>query len=80
MFKVYVLKSKEGKYYIGQTNNLDRRLEQHRSGDSIWTRKYKDWELAYVEEYPTRAAAMKREKQIKSYKGGNALKKLIAGS
>ena len=80
MFKVYVLKSREGKYYIGHTNNLERRLKQHKSGDSTWTRKYKDWELTYVEEYSTRAQAMKREKQIKSYKGGNALKELLAGA
>jgi putative endonuclease len=80
LFKVYILKSKDGKCYIGQTNNLDRRLEEHKIGVSIWTRKYKDWELFYVEEYPTRAMAMKREKELKSYKGGNALKKMLSGS
>ena len=79
-FTVYILRSEEGKYYIGHTNNIERRLTEHRNGISTWSRKYKGWKLLRKEEYETRSEAMKREKYLKSFKGGNGLKSLIAGS
>ena len=42
MTVVYTLKLREGKYYVGLTNNVDRRLNEHNSGKgSAWTKKYK---------------------------------------
>jgi cellular nucleic acid-binding protein len=39
---VYVMKLASGKYYVGKTDNLDQRIEQHMSGrGAAWTRKYK---------------------------------------
>ena len=80
MFTVYVLRSKEGKQYIGHTNNIERRLREHQNQVSVWSRKYKGWELVYQEEYATRSEAMRREKCLKSFKGGNGLKKVVEGS
>ncbi len=38
---IYFLELSHGKYYVGKTNNIERRLEQHRSGTgSVWTKKY----------------------------------------
>ncbi len=38
---IYVLECMDGKYYVGRTGNLDKRLELHSSGrGSFWTRKY----------------------------------------
>jgi putative endonuclease len=71
MFWVYVLVNRNaGKHYIGQTNDLTRRLSEH-NGQSEnplrFTRKYAGkWELVYSEKYPTRSEAMKREKWLKS--------------
>lgn len=41
MFCVYVLKLESGKYYIGKTNDLEKRYQQHASKNgSVWTKKY----------------------------------------
>ena len=42
MVNIYVLKLKSGKYYVGKTNNVNVRLNDHiRSKGSTWTKKYK---------------------------------------
>jgi putative endonuclease len=71
MFYVYVLKNKQaGKRYIGQTNDLNRRIAEHNgkgTNPKCYTRKFPGlWQLIYSEEYPTRSEAMKREKWLKS--------------
>lgn len=39
---IYVLQLEKGKYYVGKTNNLQRRIQQHIDGiGSYWTKKYK---------------------------------------
>ena len=79
MYNVYILKStKTGKYYIGSTWNIGNRLINHNLGLSEWTKNKGPFVLIYKEAYPTRTEAVKREKQIKSYKGGNAFKKLLS--
>jgi len=80
MYTVYILKSEEGKYYIGQTNNLERRLLEHANGVSIWSRKYKGWQLVLQEGFKTRSEAMLRERRLKSFKGGNGLLRIVSGS
>lgn len=46
MYYVYFLKSlKRGKPYIGYTNDLKRRLEEHNEGQSTYTNKYKPWRI-----------------------------------
>ena len=75
---VYVLELCDGRKYIGQTNNLERRLEEHRSGRSRFTRKYGVRRLLYSESYTTRSEAMRREKYLKRGKGRAWLKKKLA--
>ena len=42
MEHIYILKLKEGKYYIGKTKNIEKRWNEHLSGEgSGWTKKYK---------------------------------------
>jgi len=70
MFTVYVLKSLKNNYrYIGQTNNLNKRLNEHNSGLSKSTKNIRPLVLDYSEEYATRSKAMKRERFLKSGKG-----------
>lgn len=47
MYYTYVLQSvtQPEHFYVGYTDNLKRRLNQHNSGDSIHTNKFKPWEL-----------------------------------
>lgn len=80
MNKVYILQnSLSRRFYIGSTNNIDRRLEEHNRGKTKSTRQKGEWSLIYTETYSTALDAKRREKRIKSYKGGNAFKRLIAG-
>lgn len=67
MFYVYVLFSKKHhKIYIGQSCDLDKRLEEHNLGLSHYTKTYIPWEIVYKEEHSTRIDALRREKQLKS--------------
>jgi putative endonuclease len=71
MFIVYVLHAKAfDKIYIGYTSNLVERLKSHNElGHKGWTLKFRPWEVIYKEEYQDKFAAMKREKQLKSFQG-----------
>lgn len=78
MFYAYILQNSNTKrHYIGSTNDLDRRLQEHNRGQTRSTISNGVWVLAYYEIYNTKAEASKRERQIKSFKGGNAFKKLM---
>lgn len=68
MYYIYILKSlKSNKLYIGYTNNLIRRLGEHNSGLSFETKKYKPWELLYLEGYANINDAKDREKKLKQF-------------
>jgi len=79
MFTTYVLYSeKHDKIYIGYTSNLQQRLISHNElATKGWTIKFRPWKLIYKEEYETKSEAMKREKQLKSYKGRTFIRNLI---
>ena len=77
---VYILQSlKDHRYYVGETSDVEARLLFHNSGKQRSTRNRIPFRLVLVEEYPDRETALKREKQIKSWKGGEAFKRLIKG-
>lgn len=78
MWYVYIIKSiQHNRYYIGCSNNLNRRLNEHNEGYNISTKFYKPWVLVHCEKYNNQEEAYSRENKIKSYKGGNAFKKLL---
>ena len=80
MYITYILYSPGyDRYYIGQTNNIKIRLEQHNEGRLSWTKPYRPWILAYQEEFRTRSEAMRREKYLKSLKNKERIKQYIAG-
>ena len=66
MFFVYVLKSKKDKnLYIGYTNDLKRRFEEHNQGKSKSTKSRVPFVLLYYEAYSSERDAKKREKNLK---------------
>jgi putative endonuclease len=78
MFYVYVLKSlKDERHYIGYTKDLQQRIKDHNRGKSPSVKLRAPFVLVYQEICPSRLQAIRREKQIKAYKGGIAFKKLI---
>ncbi len=75
---LYILKNPiTHRYYIGSTNNLNRRLNEHLSGKTRTTRILKTYNLVYVEEFDTIQEARFRERSIKSYKSKNYIEELI---
>ncbi|MEX1138722.1 MAG: GIY-YIG nuclease family protein [Bacteroidota bacterium] len=70
MYCVYVLKSlKDGRFYKGMTDNLERRIDDHFRGKVLSTRHRRPLVLVYTEQCKTRAQARRREKFLKSGPG-----------
>jgi len=76
MITLYVLKGKNGKRYIGITNNLNRRLKEHRSKKSKGGQILGEFVLLHTEEYADHKSARKREKFLKSGQGRQWLNNL----
>ena len=74
-YYVYILTNKRNTVlYTGVTNDLQRRVYEHREKlISGFTKKYKVYKLVYYEETESIEAAILREKQIK---GGSRQKKI----
>ena len=78
MFYVYILYSKDfDRYYIGQTDNIDARIDRHNEGKVKSTKHYTPWELKYTEQFASRSEAMKREKFLKNQRNKNFYRELI---
>lgn len=62
----YILECKDGTYYTGWTNNLEKRLKDHNDGKGAkYTKARLPVSLIYYEEYETKEDAMRREYAIK---------------
>jgi putative endonuclease len=69
MYYTYILRSIiNGRYYIGSTSNIARRLADHNSSNTHSTKPYRPWYLLYSESFETLAEARNRERVIKSWK------------
>jgi putative endonuclease len=72
-YYVYVFRSaKDGQYYIGSTSDVAARLAFHNAGLQRSTKSRIPFSVVLTEEYATKGEALRREKQIKSWKGGQA--------
>lgn len=70
MFYTYILECADGSFYVGCTNNLAKRIQQH--NDSKWGARYtkirRPVNLKYSEEFKTLKEARRRESEIKSWR------------
>jgi putative endonuclease len=73
----YILLCNQKTYYVGVTNNLDKRLAEHKSGTSQYTSQFSDIELVYFEEYPTLVLARRRETQLKGWSHAKKYKYIL---
>ena len=72
---VYILKCRDDTYYTGYTVEIDRRLQEHQEGTaSKYTRGRTPVELVYLEELPTKSAALQREWELKGLTRANKQK------
>ena len=69
MWSVYIMSNANRTLYVGMTSDVMRRVVQHKTGvyDNAFTKRYNFDKLVYFEEVLTKAAAAKREKQIKGW-------------
>ena len=77
MFYVYVLESKNGKYYIGSTRVPGDRLKAHNAGKIRSTKAFVPYKLIYKEVYSTYTEARKREFYIKNRKSREYIEGLV---
>ena len=81
MYYVYALLSlKDTKFYIGFTNDLERRLKEHNSGKNVSTKSRLPLKLLYYEAHLSKADAMRRERYFKTTKGKSTLKQMLRDS
>ena len=73
-FFAYILISNvDESLYIGQTQNLEKRLLKHNNGYVKSTKAKKPWNILHYKECETRTEAMKLEKYLKSFKKRSAV-------
>ena len=81
MYFVYALYNADNKkIYVGQTLDLTTRVYEH--NNHVHSRSYTsrfsgEWKLFYQEEFSSREEALKRERQLKSYRGREFLKRQV---
>ncbi len=81
MFIVYAIYNKRHrKFYIGQTEDIETRelLHNEKTFKNSYTARLEgDWVIIYQEQVQSRQQALKREKQLKSYRGRQFIKQNI---
>jgi putative endonuclease len=79
---VYILRTSSNTLYIGQTNNLENRIKEHKkhgAKSAKYIRYFTSFKLVYSEIYQTRKEAMQRELQLKKWPRSKK-EALIAGN
>ncbi|MDM7925848.1 MAG: GIY-YIG nuclease family protein [bacterium] len=78
IFSVYVLRSAEGRMYIGYSQDVEKRIRQHNAkANRGWTRRFTEWKEIYREEFRTRKQAMQRERELKKIRGTKKYKEMV---
>lgn len=79
MLIVYILLSEKDpkKYYVGLTENLERRLAEHNSAGSGYSRRYAPWRIETYTKFSNDEQAIAFEKYLKSGSGFAFLKKRL---
>ena len=79
-YYTYILQSlKDNSFYIGQTNDLEKRLKNHNDGLSKYTSKKIPWKIVYSEEFDSREEAIAREHFLKKQRNRDFYTRLIEG-
>lgn len=67
MWFVYLLLCDNKFFYVGITNNVSKRIFEHRNKHTISTKEFSNIELVYCEKYNSKTQAAMREKQLKGW-------------
>ncbi|MBY0352914.1 GIY-YIG nuclease family protein [Candidatus Babeliales bacterium] len=79
-FYVYILKCSDDSYYTGHTDDIDKRLHEHKTStyDDSYTSSRLPFKLVFMQEFATRYEALAAERKIKGW-GRKKKEALIAG-
>jgi len=64
-YRVYILENREGKFYTGLSDDVARRVEQHNTGQSRWTKGRGPWTIFWQSDELTLSEARKLENRLK---------------
>ena len=79
MYFVCILQSiSSGRFYVGQYDHLIERFREHERGANRAIRSRGPWWMPYYEVHPTRADALRREREIKTKKSAISIRRIIA--
>jgi predicted GIY-YIG superfamily endonuclease len=80
-FHVYILRgASSGKFYVGHAQYPEKRIAEHHHNRVPSTKNRGPWQLVYTEQFPTRAAASCREREIKAMKSHAWIEQLAGAS
>ena len=79
---VYILYAAHlDRFYIGHTTEgVEERLRKHFSAHSGWTSRAKDWRIVHVEYHADKAAAYRREREVKGWRKRSRIEELIGAA
>lgn len=68
-FWVYILRCANGQYYVGSTDNLQLRIQEHETGQdgALFSKAHRPVKCVFTQEFATREEAYAREKQLKGW-------------
>jgi len=71
MYQVYVIQNSAGRFYIGLSEDVTKRLQDHNQGISKWTKFRGPWQLVWTSDSLSLTEARKLENLLKAQKGGH---------
>ncbi len=74
---IYILKDQNNRFYIGSTDNIKRRLKQHKTGHTQTTRRMDNIKLVFSQEYDSLEQARAIEYRLKTLKRKDYIQKII---
>ncbi|MEX0878041.1 MAG: GIY-YIG nuclease family protein [Candidatus Spechtbacterales bacterium] len=74
---IYILKCSNGRFYIGSTNNIDRRIEEHKNGQVIYTKNILPVKLLLFHPCTTIKEARQIEYKLKRLKNRTIIEKIV---
>ena len=78
MYFVYILQSeKNGRYYIGSTNNLERRILEHNSGKTKSLKYLRPLKIVFKKDFKEEYEARQIENKLKKLKNRNIIERII---
>ncbi len=77
---VYMLRNENGRYYVGVSNDVRRRMAEHNAGLSKATMPFRPFRLVRVEKFVSIKEAYAREHFLKSKKSRRILNLIVASS